>query len=280
MPQRSLLSCFLAELVGTWLLVFLGCGAVHSAVLTGGLSGLWQVGSVWGVAIMGAAYACGPVSGAHINPAITIGFAAWGKFPWPRVAPYIAAQLVGAFIAAALLYTIFSQILDQRERHFQVTRGQPGSEITAMCYGEYYPNPATVANLDPLRRQPAISEESERLVTHGMAMLAEVLGTMILALVVAAVTDDRSPSGPRYLAPLFIGLTVAALISVIAPLTQACLNPARDVGPRLFAYIAGWGQIALPGPRGHYWMAVYIAAPVMGGILGTGLYHRVLRVPE
>jgi glycerol uptake facilitator protein len=278
MHERSLWACCLAELVGTWLLVFLGCGAVHSAVLTGELSGLWQVGSVWGVAIMGAAYACGPVSGAHINPAITIGFAAWGKFPWARVAPYIAAQLVGAFVAAALLYTIYSQFLDQHERKNQVTRGQPGSEITAMCYGEYYPNPGTVMNLDPRKRPP--SEESHRLVTHEMAMLAEVLGTMILALVVSAVTDERSPSGPRYLAPLFMGLTVAALISVIAPLTQACLNPARDVGPRLFAYTAGWGQIALPGPRGHWWMAVYIAAPIMGGILGTGLYHRVLRVPE
>jgi glycerol uptake facilitator protein len=279
MRERSLLACCTAELVGTWLLVFLGCGAVHSAVLTLGLAGLWQVGSVWGVAIMGASYACGPVSGAHINPAITVGFAVWGKFPWPRVAPYIAAQTIGAFIAAAMLYTLFSQIIDHRERHYGVTRGQPGSEITAMCYGEYYPNPGTVLNLEKLTLPPTF-RDSDRLVTHGIAMLAEVIGTAILALVVCAVTDDRSPSGPRYLAPLFIGLTVAALISVIAPLTQACLNPARDVGPRLFAYLAGWGEIALPGPRGHYWMAVYIAAPIMGGILGAGLYHRVLRTPE
>ena len=110
------------------------------------------------------------------------------------------------------------------------------------------------------------------------AFLAEVLGTMILALVVFAVTDPRNPSAPPAgLAAVFIGLTVAALISVIAPLTQACFNPARDFGPRLFAFFAGWGAVALPGPRGAGFLTVYIIAPMLGAIIGGGLYCRILR---
>ena len=75
----------------------------------------------------------------------------------------------------------------------------------------------------------------------------------------------------------FIGLTVAALISVIAPLTQACFNPARDFGPRLFAFLAGWGPIALPGPRGLGFLTVYIVAPLIGASLGGGFYGRILK---
>src|SRR5438270_13564724 len=93
--------CF-AEAAGTFLLVFFGCGAVHVAILTGALSGLWQVAVVWGVAIMVAVYVVGGISGAHINPAITLSLAVWGRFAWRGVAPYVASQLAGAFAAAAV----------------------------------------------------------------------------------------------------------------------------------------------------------------------------------
>src|SRR5262249_48652767 len=92
----SLTARCLAEVIGTFLLVFFGCGAVHVAVLTGMLSGLWQVGIVWGVAIMLAAYVVGGISGAHINPAITIALAAWGQFRRGLVLPYVVSQLAGA----------------------------------------------------------------------------------------------------------------------------------------------------------------------------------------
>jgi glycerol uptake facilitator protein len=100
----------------------------------------------------------------------------------------------------------------------------------------------------------------------------------VLALVVFALTDGRNAAGPgARLAPVFIGLTVSALISVIAPLTQASFNPARDFGPRLFAFFGGWGAIALPGPRGTGFLTVYIVAPVVGALVGASLYDLALR---
>jgi len=99
-----------------------------------------------------------------------------------------------------------------------------------------------------------------------------------LALVVFAVTDERNSAAPTgRLAPVFIGLTVAVLICVIAPLTQACFNPARDFGPRLVAWVAGWGSIALPGPRPTGFLTVYILAPIIGAVAGGGLYTKVIR---
>src|SRR6187401_1008386 len=100
----SLARILLAEALGTFILVLFGCGAVHSAVTTGAQSGLWQVAIVWGLAVMFASYVAGGVSGAHINPAITIAFAVWRRFEWSKVGPYIAAQVGGAMVAAAVLF--------------------------------------------------------------------------------------------------------------------------------------------------------------------------------
>src|ERR1051325_5074209 len=102
------LRILLVEALGTFLLVLFGCGAVHASVLTGAQSGLWQVAIVWGVAVMLAIYTVGAVSGAHINPAITVAFAVWGRFPRRSVVPYVLAQLIGAFLAAATLFALFN----------------------------------------------------------------------------------------------------------------------------------------------------------------------------
>ncbi|MEQ8789074.1 MAG: aquaporin [Pirellulaceae bacterium] len=273
---RTLAACSIAEAIGTFLLVFFGCGAVHTAVLTGELTGLWQVGAVWGVAIMLAIYSIGAISGAHINPAITTALACWGLFPKQRVPAYVMAQLFGAFFAAAALYCIYSPFLQAKERQKGVTRGQPGSEITAMCYGEYFPNPGPMAG-GVYAYSPSEHEFFNTRVTELGACLAEVMGTAILAFMVVALTEGRNPVGPRFMAPVFIGLTVTALICVIAPLTQACFNPARDFGPRLFAYFAGWGPIAIPGPRGAGIFTVYILSPLVGGVLGVGVYQCLVR---
>ncbi len=281
MTAPSLRNCFLAEVLGTFMLVLLGCGAVHSAVVVDALTGLWQVGIVWGLAIMLAIYTIGPISGAHINPAITVGLAAWGLFPWRTVPAYVAAQLVGAFAAAAVLFGLWNPMLRDKEASKEVqsdsgnetvVRGQPGSEITAMCYGEYFPNPGPLFD-EAAPYSPERHAEFNKRVPHLTAFLAEVLGTAILALVVCAVSNVSTPLGPKNLAPVFIGLTVTALICIIAPLTQACFNPARDFGPRVFAALAGWGRIALPGINGVGFLTVYILAPLLGGIAGIGLYQ-------
>jgi len=256
-----------AEFIGTYVLVFFGTGAVHVAVLTGGLQGLWQVAVVWGIAISLAVYATSALSGAHINPAITVAFAAYRHFPWRKVAPYILAQIVGAFLAAATLYALFCGILQHFEVAHKIVRGQSGSELSAMVFGEYFPNPATVG----------IASEAAATITTWQAMLGEAVGTGFLALSVFSLTDDRNSDRPgANLAPVLIGLGVSILICIIAPLTQAGFNPARDFGPRLFSWLIGFGRIAIPGPRGGFF-TVYMLAPIMGALAGAAVYQHLLR---
>ena len=115
-PTPTLPARCVAEAVGTFILVFFGCGSVHAAVLMGAQTGLWQVAIVWGVAIMIAVYVVGGVSGAHINPAITLTLAMWGRCSWTVVAPYIIFQMLGAMGAAGVLLVLFSPYLEQREK--------------------------------------------------------------------------------------------------------------------------------------------------------------------
>lgn len=273
----SLGSLMAAEALGTWILIVLGCGAVHATVLTGAQSGIWQVAVVWGLAIMIAVVAVGGVSGAHINPAVTIALAIFRGFPKRLVIPYVSAQLGGSIAAAGVLFFLFGPWLASKEKEKGVIRGAAGSEITAMCYCEYYPSPGPLA----AAQTPYSADEYARLkslVPHRVAFVAELLGTLVLVLVVFAATDPRNPARPANdRAGIVIGLTVAALISVIAPLTQACFNPARDFGPRLFAAAAGWGLIAWPGLSETGWLTVYIVAPIAGGLIGGGVYERLIR---
>jgi len=267
MNRRDVTRQCVAELIGTFILVFFGVGSVQAAVLTGAQSGIWQVGVVWGVAIALAIYATSALSGTHINPAITLAFVAFRKFP-PKKAPwYILAQILGAFLAAATLYALFGHVLTAFESASGIVRGRPGSELSAMVYGEYFPNPA-------IGRALHWTADS---VNHLQAMLGEGIGTAFLAFFVFALTDPRNRKGPGdKLFPLFVGLSVSIIISVIAPLTQAGLNPARDFGPRLFSYFAGWGHVAIPGPKGGFF-TVYILAPFLGALGGSAVYEYLIR---
>ena len=257
----------LGELIGTYILVFFGVGAVHVAVLTGAYAGLWQVAAIWGVAVAMAIYATSDVSGAHINPAITVAMAAYRGFPVRKIPAYVAAQLAGAIAAAATLYALFCNMISAFEATRQIVRGESGSELSAMIYGEYSPNPGIVG----------VSSEVLSSLSLSQAMLAEAIGTAMLAFFVFAVTEPRNTnrSGGALVA-LFVGLGLAIIISIIAPLTQAGLNPARDFGPRLFSYFAGWGEIAIPGPRGGFF-TVYILAPIVGALAGSGIYQYLIR---
>ena len=255
------------ELVGTFMLVLFGTGSVAAAVLTGAQVGLWQVAVVWGFGVALAIYCSAAASGAHLNPAVSLAFALWrpAGFPWRRLAPYWLAQLVGAVLAGCAVAAAFWPFLLRFEAAKAIVRGAPGSELSAMVFGEYFPNPAMFGT----------DAAARALVSPLQAALVEGFGTAVLAFVIFALTDPRNRAAPgRHLTPFFVGFTVAALISLFAPITQAGWNPARDLGPRLVALALGWGAVAVPGPEGGFW--AYIVGPLVGGPIGAGLYQGLL----
>jgi glycerol uptake facilitator protein len=265
--MSPMLKMLIGEVLGTFLLVLFGTGAVASAVLTGALTGLWQVAVVWGFGVTLAIYATASISGAHLNPAVTLAFALLrpAEFPRSRVLPYWGAQLTGGVLAGLVVLAVFGTLLDRFEAAEGIMRGAAGSERSAMVFGEYFPNPAIFGT----------GAEAEALVSPLAAFGIEALGTAILVLMIFALTDPRNGVSPGAATPLFIGFTVAVLISLFAPLTQAGWNPARDFGPRIVAFLAGWGEIAIPGPRGGFW--VYVLGPLVGGPAGAAFYDLVVR---
>ncbi len=255
----------MGEVLGTFLLVFFGCGSVCAAITTGALVGVFQVAIVWGLGIATAIYLTGGLSGAHLNPAVTISLAVYRRFPAYKIIPYIAAQMLGAFLASAILFVIFSDAIVVYEKAHGIVRGQPGSEASAMIFGEYFPNPGG----------KPLTDDSRRIMPPWRAFTAEVIGTGLLLLVILGVTDERNTSFPRVLTAPTIGLTVTMLISILGPLTMACFNPARDLGPRLFSSLAGWGSLPFT-VNGLGWLTVYCLAPVLGGLVGGLVYHFCL----
>lgn len=253
-----------AETLGTYLLVLFGTGAVAAAVFTGAQVGLWQVAAVWGFGVALAIYVTASVSGAHLNPAVSLAFAVFRhrEFPVARLVPYWSAQLLGAVLAGLTVLWAFGGALTDFEARLGIARGSPGSERSAMAFGEYFPNPDIYAGV-------------EFSVSPWHAFAIEGFGTAILVLVIFALVDRRNAAIPnKGFAPFLIGFTVAALISLFAPLTQAGWNPARDFGPRIVSYFAGWGDIAVPGPEGGFW--VYILGPLIGGIVGAAIFELIV----
>lgn len=247
------------EVLGTYLLVLFGTGAVASAVLSGTQVGLWQVAAVWGFGVTLAIYVSAGLSGAHLNPAMSLAMALLrpADFPIKRLLPYMLAQLAGAVLAGATVVVLFGPLLRRFEAANGIVRGTPGSDFSAMVFGEYFPNPAMFGT----------DAATRALVSPWQAALVEGFGTAVLVLVIFALMSPRNADKPgANLTPFFIGFTVAVLISLFAPLTQAGWNPARDVGPRLVAFVLGWGKIAIPGPDEWFW--VYIVGPLIGGPLG------------
>ena len=263
-PQPNMSIALAGEVLGTYLLVLFGTGSVASAVLSGAQVGLWQVAAVWGFGVTLAIYVSAGLSGAHLNPAVSLSMALLrpAEFPARRLLPYVGAQLAGAVLAGGTVAVLFGPLLRRFEAAREIVRGAPGSELSAMVFGEYFPNPAMFGT----------DAAARALVSPWQAALVEGFGTAVLVLVIFALTSPRNANKPgANLAPFFIGFTVAVLISLFAPLTQAGWNPARDFGPRLVAFTLGWGSIAIPGPEGGFW--VYIAGPLIGGPLGGLVWH-------
>lgn len=266
MQQHPLMRECLAECIGTWLMLFLGLATGAASVATGLQSGFWQVAVVWGFAIALATFLTAHISGAHLNPAVTISLAySRVKFPKRKVLPYITAQMVGAIAAGASVLAVYGSAIARYESRNRITRGEANSTLSAMLFGEYFPNPQLV--------QSGMLAPDD--VTTTGALLIEALGTMVLIVLIRALTDDANHARPtKQQVPFFVGFLVACLASFIAPLSQAGFNPARDFGPRLVAAMAGWGAVALPGPGSCFW--VYIVGPIAGGLLGGALYDTVV----
>jgi len=202
---------YVAEAIGTFWLTFGGCGA---AIIAAGFPnvgiGLLGVSFAFGLTVVTMAYAIGHVSGCHLNPAVTVGLAAGGRFPTGQIFPYIVAQVIGAIVAAAVLYVI--------------ARGAPGFDVAggfaANGYGEHSPGQYGVAS----------------------AFIAEVLLTAFFLFIIMGATHGRAPAG---FAPLAIGLGLTLIHLISIPITNTSVNPARSTGPALFA--GGWaiGQLWL-----------------------------------
>lgn len=247
---------FLGEIVGTFIMVLFGCGSVAVTVLFGAHNSLYQVAAIWGLAVTLSIYATRHLSNAHLNPAVSIAMVLSKRMKLNQLALYIPAQLLGAFLAAVVLYLLFSSSILNYEVMHNIIRGEADSIKTAMMFGEYYPNPGN----------------SEVTVSLLNAFTAELIGTGVLIFMIFALTDTANVGKPDdNLTPLFIGGTVSLIICIIAPLTQAGLNPARDFGPRLFAYFAGWGDVAFPDNQYGFFI-VYILGPIVGGIVASSFY--------
>ena len=277
-PAVMLLTAVGGEMVGTFLLTLVICSAVSTAVLSGSLVGLWQVAVVCGVGVAVSIYCVSHVCDAHLNPAITLAFAVFRRrsFSWKRIAPYVVAQMLGGVLAGVVLFAFNRRAIALYEDRHGIERGRNSSVITAMMFGEYFPNPS----LYPHDADPRNLEVT----TLFRALMVEAWTTCILAFVVFALTDESNVSigggKNKILAPLLIGLTVSIMISLYGHATQVGMNPARDLGPRLVAACAGWGTVAVPGPRNGFW--VYVVGPVLGAQVGgclSGLvFARVARL--
>ncbi|DAZ94427.1 TPA: hypothetical protein N0F65_002567, partial [Lagenidium giganteum] len=267
MVRSTLLNECIAEFIGTWVLVFVGTATVATAVTTGARIGLWQVAVVWGFGVTLAIFVSAHVSGAHLNPAVTIALAISTprSFSRYKTLPYIMAQMLGAITSGVCVFVLYGTALARYEKINNITRGDDNSTLSAMAFGEYFPNPQVV-------KGGALLQED---ISSVGAMAIEAVGTMFLMLMIRALTDEQNGARPSaQQVPFYIGFTVATIISFVAPFTQAGLNPARDLGPRIVAALAGWGSVALPGPNGGFW--VYIVGPIIGSVIGTLLYDFII----
>ena len=251
----------LAEFLGTLVLIAFGTGVVATTVAALNQSGRgavpfaaagdWLlVTSGWAAGVTLAVYVAGGVSGAHLNPALTVALALRRGFPWRKVLPYVLAQTSGAFAGAALVYADYAPAIRSYERARGIVRGAAGSAATA---GIFVTGPAPYYDgglLGPL--------------------VDQVVGTALLVLVVFALTDERNQPPKSNLAPLVVGLLVAAIGMSFGANAGYAINPARDLGPRLLAAAAGWGRVAFPGEGNFFW--VPIVGPLVGGVLGAVAY--------
>jgi glycerol uptake facilitator protein len=258
-----------SEFFGTFVLIAFGDGVVAMAVAALNQSGRgtqifaasgdWLIITFgWMLAVTFAIYVAGGISGAHINPAITLAFALRRGFPWSKVPGYWAAQIVGAFAGAALVYAVYKGAIDSFERANNIDRGAANSVPTYSIFATF-PAPYLHNWVGPF--------------------VDEVVGTAFLAGFVFALVDEFNQPPRANLAPLIIGFVVLAIGISFGANSGYAINPARDFGPRLFAGVAGYGSVAMPGDYGnvntYFWIP--IVGPLLGAAIGAFLYDLVIR---
>ena len=237
---------FSAEVVGTMLLIILGDGVVANVVLarTKGQSAGWMVITTgWAFGVTVAVYAVGAFSGAHLNPAVTIGLASIGKFPWASVPGYIAAQMLGAFLGASVVWLAYLP-------HWSLTESQ-ASKLAVFCTG------------------PAIRNA-------GANLLAEIIGTFVLVLGVLAILTPKNLNTAHGwdvgFGPFLVGIIVWAIGLSLGGPTGYAINPARDLAPRFAHFLLpvhGKG----PSDWGYAWIPV--VGPIIGGLIAAFLYKTL-----
>ncbi len=251
---------FIGEFIGTFMLLLFGCGTVAVTVLFGSLVGQFQIAVCWGIAITLSIYMTRHICNAHFNPAVTIAMAASGRLKVREVPVCLIAQFLGAFAGALVVYLLFSPSIAAFEASNGIVRGTFESVATAKMFGEYYIQPGSTA-----------------VVGMGLACFAELIGTFILIFAIFSLTEGCNVGRPdSNLGPVYIGLTVSIIQCLVAPLTQAGLNPARDFSPRLVALIFGWGAWSFPDAAGGaVW--VYILSPILGGLLAALVFTKIVQ---
>jgi glycerol uptake facilitator protein len=212
----------------------------------------------WGLAVALGVYVAGGVTGAHLNPAVTFANALRRGFPWSKVLPYCAAQLVGAFVGAALVYTNYHDAINSYEAAHHIVRGTADSVTTFSIFATF-PAPYFSNWFGPF--------------------LDEVIGTGLLVCVLFGLTDERNQPPKANLAPFIVGLVVVAIGISFGANSGYAINPARDLGPRLLTWIEGWGKVAVPGDYGNVnsYMWIPIVGPLVGAAIGAVVYDFFIR---
>jgi len=248
--KYTLTAELLAEFLGTLVLILFGNGVVAMVVLFGhGLTGevvnggFTNITIAWGLAVTMGIYIAGKISGAHLNPAVTVPLALFRGFPWWKVLPYCLAQIAGAFVAAALVFWNY---------HPAFLKADPNLDHTANVFTTF---PAF-----PL--QPSAG------------LLDQIIGTALLLLLIFAIVDERNQP-PGHMTPLIVGLVVVAIGMSFGGMHGYAINPARDFGPRLLTVVAGFKNNGLTDGSFVFW--VPIVGPLVGGIIGAFLYDAVIR---
>jgi glycerol uptake facilitator protein len=249
--RQNIAGELVAELIGTFVLILFGNGVVAMVVLFGkGVpgeivhGGFTNITLGWGLGVTMGCYIAGRISGAHLNPAVTVPLAVFRGFPMRKVLPYIGAQTLGAFLAAAVVYANYQPAF---RRH------DPNLERTAGVFTTF----------------PTFPEMMYA------GFLDQVIGTALLLLLVLAIIDERNQLPGANLTPLLIGLVVVAIGMSFGGLHGYAINPARDFGPRLFTALAGFRNNGLTDGAKVFW--VPIAGPLLGGLIGAALYDFGVR---